>query len=347
MNDAPAQSAPVTVRPGRDDDADGFIDLIRACWAEYPGCVFDLDGEVPELRALATHFAVSGGALWAAEAGGRVVGVVGVAPMDAGAWKLTRMYVAREQRGTGLAQRLLAVAEAHAVAGGAKEMRLWSDTRFDRAHRFYEKQSYVRTGPILALGDKSNSIDFAFAKPLTGVVVRRLNAAGAASAKWRLATILRECVNAGASVSFLPPLAAEAALGFWQRAASDVAQGKRGVLAAWLDGVLVGTVQLDLAMPPNQPHRADVQKLLVLPQARRRGVARALMRAVEEAAAASGRTLLVLDTRAGDAAEPLYRSLGWNEVGRIPRFALNPDGTFCATVIFYKDLPTASASRAA
>ncbi len=347
MNDGPAGRADVAVRPGRDDDSAGFIDLIRACWAEYPGCVFDLDGEVPELRALATHFAACGGALWAAEAGGRVVGMAGVAPMEPGAWKLTRMYVARARRGTGVAQRLLGIAEAHAVALGAAEMRLWSDTRFDRAHRFYEKQSYVRTGPILALQDKSNSIDFAFAKPLTGVVVRRLNAAGAASARGRLATILRDCVDAGASVSFLPPLAAEAALGFWQRVASDVAQGKRCVLAAWLDGVLVGTVQLDLAMPPNQPHRADVQKLLVAPQARRRGVARALMHAVEEAASASGRSLLVLDTRAGDAAEPLYRSLGWTEVGQIPRFALNPDGSFCATVIFYKDVLTACASRAA
>jgi GNAT superfamily N-acetyltransferase len=350
VNDAASAAGPAPVhqtwvlRAGRDDDAPGYIALIRNCWAEYPGCVFDLDGEVPELRALASYFAAKGGALWTAEADGQVTGMVAVAPADPahdpgagrGAWKLNRMYVAAGRRGGGMAQALLAAAEAHAVANGAHEMLLWSDTRFDRAHRFYEKHGYVRLGPILALGDKSNSIDFAYAKPLTGVVVRRLNAAGAASAKGRLAEVLRGCVDDGASVSFLPPLAPADALAFWQRIASDVAQGRRILLAGWLDGSLVGTVQLDLAMPPNQPHRADLQKLLVLPHARRRGVARALMLAAEREAAAAGRRLLVLDTRAGDAGEALYRSMGWQEVGAIPDFALNPDGTYCATVIFYR-----------
>jgi GNAT superfamily N-acetyltransferase len=169
-------------------------------------------------------------------------------------------------------------------------------------------------------------------------VVRALNAAGSASATSRLASVLCDCVEAGASVSFLPPLPRAAALAFWQRIASDVAQGKRLVFAAWLDGVLVGTVQLDLAMPPNQPHRADVQKLLVAQSARRRGVARALMAAAEAGAAAAGRRLLVLDTRAGDAGEALYRASGWQEVGAIPDFALNPDGSYCATVLFYKNV---------
>ncbi len=339
-------NAPV-LRAGRDEDAPGFIDLIRSCWAEYPGCVFDLDGEVPELRALATHFADHDGALWAAELDGRVVGMVAVSPVQDQTWKLTRMYVARDQRGSGVAKCLLERAETHARAHGATVMTLWSDTRFDRAHRFYEKHSYVRTGPILALGDKSNSIDFAYAKPLAGVAVRPLNASGAASATARLATILQACVDAGAAISFMPPLAVEAALAFWRRIGADVAQGKRALFGAWLDGELVGTVQLDLAMPPNQPHRADLQKLMVHPNARRRGVARALMRAAEEAAVAAGRSLVVLDTREADAAEPLYRALGWIEAGRIPGFALNPDGTLHATVIFYRQLPSSRVLRGA
>jgi GNAT superfamily N-acetyltransferase len=163
----------VRLRPGRDADAAGFIELIAACWVEYPGCVMDLDGEVPELRALATYYAQQGGALWAAEANGVVVGVVGTRPLGAGAWEICKMYVARTQRGTGLAKALLDAAESHARNNGATTMKLWSDTRFVRAHRFYEKHSYVRSGPSRVLGDRSNSIEFAYAKPLAGVAVQR------------------------------------------------------------------------------------------------------------------------------------------------------------------------------
>ena len=343
----PAWSSAAVLRAGRDEDAAGFIELVRACWAEYPGCVFDLDGEVPELRALASHFAGQGGALWTAEQGGRVIGMVGVAPCEGSAWQVTRMYVAADQRGSGLAPGLLEAAEVYARERGASEMRLWSDTRFDRAHRFYEKHGFLRTGPILALGDKSNSIDFAYAKPLNGVAVRSLNGAGAASATGRLAVILRDCVQGGASVSFLPPLALPTAAGYWRRMASEVAQGRRRLLVAWLDGVLAGTVQLDLAMPPNQPHRAELQKLLVSPQARRRGVASALVQAAEAEAIKAGRRLVTLDTRAGDAAEPLYRTLGWQEVGTIPDYAVDGDGQAYATRLFYKVMGRAPEQPAA
>ena len=105
---------------------------------------------------------------------------------------------------------------------------------------------------------------------------------------------------------------------------------------AWLEGALVGTVQLDLDMPQNQPHRAELAMLLVDPAARRRGVARALLRRAEQAAQRLGRPLLVLDTRAGDVAEPLYRSLGWQEAGRIPGFALDAAGTEQDAVFFWK-----------
>ena len=145
----------MVIRPGRDADAEGFIALIGAAWAEYPGCVLDVDGELPELRALAAHFAEAGGALWAAErGGGRVVGMVGTRPLrEDSAFEICRMYVAAEERGSGLAHRLLEMAEAHARAAGARRLVLWTDTRFDRAHRFYERRGYVRQGALRILDD--------------------------------------------------------------------------------------------------------------------------------------------------------------------------------------------------
>jgi ribosomal protein S18 acetylase RimI-like enzyme len=128
----------------------------------------------------------------------------------------------------------------------------------------------------------------------------------------------------------------ETARGFWRKVAADVAAGTRLLLAAWHEGALVGTVQLDLGTPPNQPHRAEVAKLLVDPDGRRRGVARELMLRAEQSAQRLGRSLLTLDTRADDHAEPLYRSLGWTEAGRIPGWAVNPDGTYCDTIFFWK-----------
>jgi GNAT superfamily N-acetyltransferase len=325
------------IRPGRDADAAGFIRLIGDCWAEFPGCVLDVDGEVPELRALASYFGKSGGALWAAEADGALVGMVATRPLNSDqAYEICKMYVARDQRGTGLAHRLIETAEAHAHAAGAQRLVLWTDTRFDAAHRFYEKRGYVRQGAIRILDDLSKSLEFRYAKPAAGQVVEALDAAAAASAERRLSEILVACVEAGASVSYLRPLAPEAARGFWRKAASDVAGNRRLLLAAWLDGALVGTVQLDLDMPQNQPHRAGLAMLLVDPAARRRGVARALLQRAEQAAHRLGRPLLVLDAKAGDVAEPLYRSLGWQEAGRIPRFALDADGIEQDAVIFWK-----------
>jgi GNAT superfamily N-acetyltransferase len=307
--------------------------------------VLDLDGEVPELRALATYYAGQGGALWAAERGdGAIVGMVGVRPVRDGpaapTWEVCKMYVAAEERGTGLAHRLIEAAEAHARAAGAERLTLWSDTRFERAHRFYEKRGYVRAGPIRALHDLSNSIEFRYAKPARGLVVEALDAAAAASAEHRLADNLNACVADGAFVSYFAPLAPDAARAFWRGTASDVATGSRLLFAAWLDGALVGTVQLALGMPENQRHRAEVVKLLVDPAARGRGVGRALMRRVEEAARGAGRTLLTLDTTVGHAAEALYRTLGWQEVGRVPGLAIAPldRRTRRDTVLFWKGL---------
>lgn len=331
--------SPPPVRPGRDEDAEGFIRLIGDCWSEFPNCILDVDHEAPELRALASYFARAGGALWAAERDGALVGMVGTRPMNSDqAYEICRMYVAAPERGTGLAQRLLETAEAHARAAGGQRLVLWTDTRFDAAHRFYEKRGYVRQGAIRILDDISKSLEFRYAKPAAGLVVEALDAAAAASAERRLAEILVACVEHGALVSFLKPLSLEVALGFWKKVAADVAAGRRVLLAAWLDGALVGTVQLNLDMPQTQPHRADLGKLLVDPAIRRRGVGRALMRRAEQAAQRLRRRLLVLDTEADGPGEALYRSLGWQEAGRIPRFALDATGTARDALLFWKEI---------
>jgi GNAT superfamily N-acetyltransferase len=325
-----------TIRPGRDTDADGIIALIGACWAEYPGIVLDLDGEAPELRALASHSAARGGALWVAEDAGSIVATIAAWPKSAdGAWEIARMYLAPATRGTGLAQRLLAAAEGHAKAHGATLLSLHSDTRFERAHRFYEKSGYLREGPVRVLNDLSNSLEFGFFKPVSGVVV--MDAPGAASVERRLAEILLAVVQDGASVSFMASLTPDEARAFWRARAKEVATGQRVLLGAYADGALMGTVSVDCAMPPNQPHRGAVEKLLVHPAARRRGMARALMRRAEREAKAAGRTLLTLDTGDANAAH-LYRTEGWISLGIIPRYALNPDGSFCDTTVFYKSL---------
>jgi GNAT superfamily N-acetyltransferase len=327
------------IRQGRDSDAEGFIALIGAAWAEYPGCVLDVDGEVPELRALATWFRDQGGMLWAAERDGRIIGMVATRPRrEDAAWEICRMYVDATARGTGLAGDLLRRAEAHARAGGAERLVLWTDTRFTRAHAFYEKHGYVRQGSIRILDDLSHSLEFRYAKPARGLVVEALDAAAAASAERRLAEILMACVAEGASLEFLPPLAPAAARAFWKDASAQVAAGRRVLLAAWLDGALAGTVTLDLATAENQPHVAALQKLMVDPPLRRRGIGRALLRRAEQAARAHGRTILTLDTRAGSAAEALHRAEAWRELGRIPGFELDGAGVAQDTLFFWKAL---------
>ncbi|MBY0338545.1 MAG: GNAT family N-acetyltransferase [Acetobacteraceae bacterium] len=325
------------IREGRDSDAAGFIALISGCWAEYPGCVFDLDGELPELRHLASWFAGQGGTLWAAEQDGAVIGMVATRPMRQDeAWEICRLYVSAAARGTGLAHRLLDTAEAHARANGAQRMVLWTDTRFEAAHAFYEKRGYVRQGAIRILDDLSKSLEFRYAKPARGVVVEALDAAAAASAERRLVAILTACVAAGASVSFLPPLDPATARAYWKGVSQQVAAGRIVLLVGWVEGELAGTVQLDLETQPNQPRRVEVQKLLVDPRFRRRGLATELMRRAEQAAARLGRRLLTLDTREGTAAASLYRTDGWHEAGRIPELELDEAGVERDVVFFWK-----------
>jgi len=155
-----------------------------------------------------------------------------------------------------------------------------------------------------------------------------------------LGGVLHACVHAGASVSFVLPFSVDDAHAFWRdQVLPAVHAGSRCVVLARLGGKIVGTVLLDLATPPNQPHRAEVKKLLVHPEARRRGIGRALMAALEEQARQERRTLLTLDTVTGAAAEPLYLSLGYAVAGVIPRYALNFNSTKLeSATVMYKDL---------
>jgi ribosomal protein S18 acetylase RimI-like enzyme len=139
-------------------------------------------------------------------------------------------------------------------------------------------------------------------------------------------------------VSFMPPFEHEDGKAFFTKVAGEVASGEATLLVARIGGQIVGTVQLGLALPPNQPHRADIKKLLVHRNARGRGIGMALMTAAEEAARTRGRTLLVLDTALNGDAERLYTRAGWNRVGVIPGYALFPDGSPCDTVVFWKKL---------
>jgi GNAT superfamily N-acetyltransferase len=324
------------LRAGRDEDADTYIRLIGDAWAEFPGIVFDVDGELPELRSLASHFAALDGALWLAEDGS---GMVATRPLrEDQAWEIGRMYVAKAARGTGLAQHLLTTAEAHARAQGAERMILWTDTRFEAAHAFYEKAGYVRQGAIRLLDDLSRSLEFRYTKPCQGLVVEMLDAAAAASSERRLAEILIGCVAEGASVSFLPPMPREKARAFWKRVSTEVAQNQRILLVAWLDGMLAGTVQLALESQENQPYRVEVEKLLVDPGLRRRGVGSALVHRAEQAAQRLGRRLMTLDTRGAAPGEALYRRLGWQEAGRIPRCELDAARIPQDVVLFYKEV---------
>ena len=169
------------------------------------------------------------------------------------------------------------------------------------------------------------------------MALRRLDAIGETEIA-ALAGLLVDCVEGGASVSFMAPLPIERAAAFWRRMAADAALGKRVLLVAEDERGICGTVQVVLDLPENQPHRADVSKMLVHRRARRRGLGEALMRAAEAAAREHGRTVLVLDT-ASDEARRLYARLGWVRVGDIPAYALLPDGTPCATTYYFRELP--------
>ncbi|OLF72198.1 GCN5 family acetyltransferase [Maricaulis sp. W15] len=170
--------------------------------------------------------------------------------------------------------------------------------------------------------------------------IEALDAVAIDALRSEFSALLTDCVEAGASIGFMSPLLAGRAEEFWRGVAEAVARGDR-ILWTVRDtgtGTLLGTVQLIIGLPDNQPHRGDVAKLMVSPQARRRGVADALMAALEAHARNTGLRTLVLDTVTGSPADALYRKRGWVEVGAVPDYALFPDGSPCSTTFFYKTL---------
>ncbi|QGG92878.1 GNAT family N-acetyltransferase [Agrobacterium sp. MA01] len=151
-----------------------------------------------------------------------------------------------------------------------------------------------------------------------------------------LCETLSDCVEGGASLGFMSPFAPADGETFWRGVADAVGRGEVLLYGAFLGDRLIGTVQVGFASKPNQPHRGDLMKLLVHRDARGLGLSKALMAVAEQGAAQAGRTLLVLDTAAGELAEALYEKLGWQRSGIIPNYALFPDGRYCDTVIFWK-----------
>lgn len=171
------------------------------------------------------------------------------------------------------------------------------------------------------------------------VTLHRLNAEQAIARIESLADLLIDCVEGGASVSFMSPIARETAVSFWRGVAEGIARDDRVLLVAEdREKQVVGTVQLVTAQPENQPHRADVAKMLVHRRVRRRGIAQRLMKAVEAAALEQRKRVLVLDTVTGGDAERLYERAGWIRVGSVPDFALMPTGALCATTFYYKHI---------
>lgn len=160
-------AASPTIRDGCDADSWDLIGLIAACWAEYPGCVLDVHGEEPWLLAPATALTATGGRLWVAESAGRVVGCIALRPtVDSETLELKSLYVARTARRAGLASRLVALVEQEAAGLGARQVALWSDTRFLDAHALYRRLGY-REGGTRSLADLSRSVESYFCKLLT------------------------------------------------------------------------------------------------------------------------------------------------------------------------------------
>jgi GNAT superfamily N-acetyltransferase len=153
-----------------------------------------------------------------------------------------------------------------------------------------------------------------------------------------LTDVLIDCVEGGASVGFMHPLTRDRARGFWRWISMRVASGERAMLVAKDAQGICGTVQMIMTLPENQPHRADVTKMLVHRRARRQGIGSALMKGVESLARENGKNLLVLDAVTDGDAARLYEKLGWVRVGDVPHFALMPDGATCSTTFYYRDL---------
>ena len=311
----------MNIRPGRDDDSAGIVALITACWSEYPGCVMDLEHENPHLRAPATHYTGLGGSLTVAEdEEGRVVATVSTLPVPNGDLELKGLYVAAPHRGTGLARQLLRTVETRARDRAAASLILWSDTRFTRAHRFYERAGFIACGAIRALDDLSNSLEYPYRKPMRPRAVERLDPQAARSAICALSDLV------GTD-------------DVWTAAAAAVASHQALLFAAWYLGSLSGVLLLDLPAHPDAGHRAELSLLHVATNKRRIGLGAALLAAATDAAVDSGRHLLIGHAAAGTPGDRFLRAAGWTEAGRIPGYEPGAD-----RLVFWRSLQGQSAA---
>ena len=156
----------IKIREARDGDSAGLVRLIDEIYAEYEGCVLDVENEVPELKTPATSHAEAGGRLWVAESSGQVVGCVALLPAGNGTMELKKLYVSREARRMGLGARLCSLVEVEARSRGAQSIELWSDTRFEDSHRLYEGRGYIRGPQTRELHDRSKSVEYHYKRAL-------------------------------------------------------------------------------------------------------------------------------------------------------------------------------------
>ena len=307
------------IRPGRDDDSAAIIELIAACWSEYPGCVMDLD-ENAHLRAPATHYENLGGTLTVAEdEAGRVIACVSSFPSQNGDLELKGLYVDAVHRGTGLAVTLLRTVETIARDRNVPRLRIWTDTRFTRAHRFYERQGFVAAGAIRALDDLSNSLEYPYAKPMRPLAVEHLSPAAARSAIRPLANLVEDET-------------------FWQNVARAVAKNEKIVCAAWYLGTLSGVLILDLPAMANTRHRADLTLVHVNASARRIGLASMLLATAEQTALGHARVLVTVRADAGGTGERFLRSAGYHQSGQLPGYKRTEDGQPIDSIEFWRTL---------
>jgi GNAT superfamily N-acetyltransferase len=279
--------------------------------------------------------------------------------------ELKRMYLQPDMRGTGAATQLLTALEAAVAEQGCRVLMLETGPYQIEALAFYRKLGFVpcdpfgdypahelsvfmskrisaeQSGPKLATIHNSPAVpaDCVPAHVLrrSKFVIDQLRVIEREADYSQLAETLIESVAGGGSISFMHPVSHEKAMAFWAKIAQGVVAGERILLVARDEGGrIVGTVQSAIDLPENQPHRADIAKMMVHPRARRQGVAESLMREIERLTFAAGKTLMVLDTETGAAASHLYAKLGWSVAGHIPDFALKPHGGFCSTTYMFK-----------
>jgi len=327
----------IEIVPYTDEHRAGVSDLIVGIQRDEYGLAITA-ADQPDLADIPGFYQIGAGNFWVALAEGRVVGTLGLREFAPGQGALRKMFVAPAYRGSvGVAGRLLVTLLDSARAQGLSAITLGTTERFLAAHRFYEKNGFAAIPEhALPAGFPRMSVDTRFYALSLAAAIRSFTAADILTRLAEFGALLVRCVADGASIGFLPPLAPAVAEAYWREVAAAAQAGQSLVWGALLEGRLVGSVQLALEGRANGTHRAEVAKLMVDPVVRRRGIGSALMRALEAEALARSRTTLVLDTRAGDPSEALYRSLGYQRLGEIPCYARSADGALHATAIHYK-----------